>query len=1818
MEVIDQVDGWIVNRVEAGLGATVESVFRQTGAHQWVRQDSRTGATEATYEEAGRDDHSVYLNERGSDAELAIGITSREIVRRGAPDDESPLFDVIRATAEISGLFANRVSAVRKGQPSTSFRQVGSATWVELPHSGGAPEHTYSELARRDESITLHDPSRDHWVELDVEQREVRARDGAGAEHVVFEVGEVGIAGRCSVRSDDPCELTFDNRSAVEADMWWVDFLGNEIHRGALSPGACVTVATFVGHVWTVRERLSRRRLIGWEPDTPVERVEVTTDGLRSTGGDEVQVTVKNLYVRPVDLVWLGVDDEESLGTLAPGHHRTLSAQVGDVIRVLDEGLPAGVLLVGADARQYRTITSGPARRPDATVTFRNGTPLDVELEWHGPSGAAVRFHGLAPGESVDQPVVAGERWAARDAASGRVLQEMSAPAQDTELLVTTLALRPEPTSASVTTEFVNDGALAGRLFVVDPAGVEEPRGLLRPKESRSLAGTQGDVWRFREAATGRELAVHCSTAAPTVRVDLGLRAVHSRRHSLLRVENRTLLTVELSWIDALGVEHTKAVVPPWAQVRVPTFLTHPWVVRERDSRMVLDVLVTRQPCELIVVDAADLARTRPGGDVAVELHNRTGFSVEVVDLIDASGDPLLTLGNGEEAVLHRPRGHSFGFRDAVSQSVFATYTAGPEAEQGHGIELTSRVTGTTTQLVVHNDSSVDVDVYRLVGRTEELVAQLDPRHSARLDTLTGEAWLMRERRTGMVLAATVATVATRSIRLTTGRLRPIEDAPSVQLSIVNTSGMTLDATTTAMTAAGASEAEGVVTLLGRLEPGDELQTSAHFSQLIRFHDVVSGEEVDLLAVGQSPTERYEVQNRIVAHELPPDGLRSGQVALYPEPDFAGSPIVAHTTLHDIASLGLSAVGSIRVGPSTGVAVHSEAGLSGTNDVFHVDVPALTETDVGTAVASLSIFGVAVPSHHVTKVSSDLVTAYRVVDGALAGYRAYRSVVTLPPEVRSVQVWATEELTVDVGKRTVTLDPVAPVTLEAGAGGVITFTTAAHGLGSPALMVRTDAMRPGSRFFVHPDADALRRLAELPPGALYESRERLGLGSDRLGDSEEDRRQACAHVQQALQQLAGALAPTGSVTAGPRTPRATGMDYDCWSLTTTSDGPRFAPLTPDQAAVVPLGTPADDDITLFLGALARDFDRAVVRPASRAAQTAARQVATTVDRAARDSAATVRAVGLEVDRTVIKPTVKAVEDHVIEPAAVVVAEAARAVDQAVDAASKVVDDAVDDVVTTAAEVARDVAGAVATVAGDIDEAVDDVADDVNDALAELDDVVLALTTEVGDTVTTVVIDTAEKVAAAVTAVVETVGGAIDGFIEFLGTALDWDRIVDTHDLILDLAEQAFDRTPEMLDFLTRLGRDALDSAGDDISSILERTGQQLGAIRPNTPTETAGPPAGGPDLDWLVSEVLGALTTESETEPLSAREAGALAALTEAVEAVEGGFVSATEDVGSTVLTAIDQILSSPPDELAGRVMGLLLEMVRGLAQGLVEVTAALLDALVALIAALLDRAHRVLSAPVEIPVVSDLYAAKVGRRPTMLSLMCLVVAVPTSIAGVALSGETWPPHVVTLSVVPAMPAALATTLKAIDIGLHVVKGVFDLFFIAAQQLGGQPVLEFIQLERIVGPKLLLSQWLLEFATHLLDFPGYGLVPALVDPASADMVEAERRAFVLGWVFGGASLVTGLHAARLKANLPPGSADRLDRFGVYTSILGNVVTLLPTIGLTVRQGRGPWTGLAVASQFLFDAAGLVRQPGPEAALTTLGHGLYVGFTGVRE
>lgn len=192
--------------------------------------------------------------------------------------------------------------------------------------------------------------------------------------------------------------------------------------------------------------------------------------------------------------------------------------------------------------------------------------------------------------------------------------------------------LRSVSGSPAVRVRFENATSMPLDLYWADYGGNDVKYATISPGGTYDQGTYATHPWRLVEPLTGVQIQTYTATTEPSQNCRIVLQSQNGARATTLLVRNMTHRTVEVLWLNYQGQEQRYAVLGPresWKQNG--TYMTHPWVVRDQNSRELLALCTGG--IENFTLDARERAPLRSiEGSKGVQLQfvNNAPYAVQI------------------------------------------------------------------------------------------------------------------------------------------------------------------------------------------------------------------------------------------------------------------------------------------------------------------------------------------------------------------------------------------------------------------------------------------------------------------------------------------------------------------------------------------------------------------------------------------------------------------------------------------------------------------------------------------------------------------------------------------------------------------------------------------------------------------------------------------------------------------------------------------------------------------------------------------------------------------------------------------------------------------------------------------------------------------------------------------------------------------------------------------------------------------------------------------------------------------------------------
>lgn len=1118
-----------------------------------------------------------------------------------------------------------------------------------------------------------------------------------------------------------------------------------------------------------------------------------------------------------------------------------------------------------------------------------------------------------------------------------------------------------------------------------------EVLGAIPPGSSKDLTIQVGKTLEARDKYSNHRIAqLVVPHGDGTFNYDIQLKSWNSQHASTLTIYNRTNILLDVFWLDYDGTEQPIAEIAPGGARRLQTYLTHVWVIKDKRSGRIIDRIYAKQQDEVVEINSYGITPKEGQPEVKINFSNKLPFAVDLYKVTAAHQEEFLTTMPPQGYYpMTNQNATPVRIREYQSQAEVELYVPGTAPVQNLDIQLKAPNSARKTTVEVINLSVFSIKVFKFdANGSPQKVTELKSRMSKKLsDVIVGQPFYLEEADSGTVVGYFVSTENPIRYEFSGINLRSVYSAQRNKVTFENLSGFDIDVYW--MNNNGEEEYKGHMAPQSKSNNKLVIE-DARIGHIYVFREQTTNTFLDeKILYSSRDSQTIQINPRLISQtERTPDQLWPGEVALFTEPNYKGTAYIFHKDVYGVIQEINDKVKSIKLGPGTALTAFSDYKFGGINDVFYLDTPDLSQTDIKSSMSSFQISTITPELTSgisaISRLTEEPVLKTNGGKKEISCRPVFRTTITFPASVSAVDIFSTEETTFEVGNKPYTVDPVKHARIKLGGAKQIVITTPAKQIRESILMLRTDTMHRNERFFVFQDVDLHKKLTKLDAGALVRDRRKLGINSN-YTDAQIN------GVQSAIQNLANAIPAVHADKAHGQTKdlyiASQGMEYDTWGMN-------------------------------FTNGEAANNDQAVFRPLStEEIKVATRQGESGVKRRNLDTEA--GQLGF------LKDMAKGAKNFVVQPVKVVKKAAEEVADVTSDIAKKGVaavantaKDTAQVVATTgvsAVNLVKSGAGEVGNFAAEtfteatkLPSKAIDLAEDVADEVISVGETALKATLDLGNEIVEFTIDTVDKVADCIELIVEKVVESVEKVIDYLKDLFSWDDIIDTHDILVKYFNGSMDGIrnkviPNMEKAITSL----LDSMEKKVMDAIDEMMDDYGAGM-NTPEEkeNSGMEQAMDKLGWFIDKIFGGEedgATSSAGSGIGAPDAEVNAfvqVLNELKVELEKLLVQYGSEIINAFIDGIEMLISAVTagKEAVKYIIGGLLSIVKALSKAGFAIVRVLTTVLIKCFKAVITLFQQACNAKIDIPFLSDLYKTGTGSDLTLLSITSLLLAAPATI----------------------------------------------------------------------------------------------------------------------------------------------------------------------------------------------------------------------------
>ncbi|MEM7310268.1 MAG: hypothetical protein AAF682_26570 [Planctomycetota bacterium] len=961
-------------------------------------------------------------------------------------------------------------------------------------------------------------------------------------------------------------QLTLQNNAPFEIEAYSVDTTGRETLEATLKSGSATILGTFSLCPWRLRRQMGGAEVALYITGTASAQT-LKCSPVSATGGDASTTTFVNgtmLWLNALKVDSQGV--ETQVGTVAPSASLTLDTTSGEVYLLRDAESGFVVDLVTAWGRPQTSTVDDSSLLPNkdeaaVSIAFQNSLDVDVDLYLMGEGDAEDFIATVASGESTTQAGHAASPWILREHVTQTAVGNYIPT--DAAAQSTTIHLKSSPGTAETDLTFENRGTRTVDVYWLDEDGKEQLFKRLEQRQAFRAKTCVSHFWLVRDTDSGRpvklargqedgQLALLTGNELRTIAGEPVDPIVGTASGMVLsggtpksgwayEFENKCPYSIELYLVNEDGDEELKDTLVQY-QFHKQTSGTSEevWRARQVDSGVEVATFITQTSQNIVTIEDGTVTQP-PVFNIAVPVFDSHGHAGGVL----SNGNGLCRVGKfpgipstkfapmtpGFLATITAPVLTEVSSADNLREYLADAPLLSPDAAIGYSKTCVGLVQG--SRYAEWNPTQATPKI------SKDSVALTDAFPGLPFAQVDSAVHLKKDQ-VAFFLGASYATYDTSSRKVV---------------------------------------AQGDVSDGFKGVNYDRIDAAARIGDVIVFYSGDSFLRFDYDEKKKLSEDKISSLPSDSTDLLPAPILMTGDVAIYAETDYNGTAWIVSGDQPSFSEL-TSGTGSLRVGPGTVATAFSTTNYGGKNQVFYLNRADLSVEDVTVqTIASVRTRPtVSAADQSITATAKLTEDHYKGSDGNMATKNVYCTVLSLPGDVKQVEIGATQQATIEIKGKSKTVDAVSTWTVSPNMANQLVIQIDAAELGTPALQIHTNTMPEGEMLYVFPDADVCDRLAGLEQNAIYDNRVALGVDSDATQDD-------CLGVEEALRDLGRSVRVEGGPT-GTRVLDASNAKYDAWALNFKNVGSAESVFQPMSATDVvdafKSATWVDDDVTQSL------------------------------------------------------------------------------------------------------------------------------------------------------------------------------------------------------------------------------------------------------------------------------------------------------------------------------------------------------------------------------------------------------------------------------------------------------------------------------------------------------------------------------------------------------------------------------------------------------------------------------------------------------------
>lgn len=487
-----------------------------------------------------------------------------------------------------------------------------------------------------------------------------------------------------------------------------------------------------------------------------------------------------------------------------------------------------------------------------------NGTGRSIDFIEASKGFTQTNFKTLKAGEASILEQLDSTNITIRDSHSKRNLKYTQ---QQDSIIVTNKGIVTDNNGSPISLQIKNNSISAIEICELAGPSIDNPKnykhlGYLIPDEELKITGKTQTVYIAKAQISGRVVQTFISGDQNSQAFNINLQSRSSDISCNINISNKSTLSLVVQWIDFDKTLRKTTALKPGNALDFKSFLSHPWVLRDAHSGLVVDAVIGDYKNTNHIFTTDQLRSVGAGKETVVEFWNASAKTVNLATKDFNGNEKVITgLNPGARRYQTTKVGQVWEAYDFETGKKIVTFLPKKANVQTCNIIPRDENLHLPPEVIFENKSGLLLDLVAKDASGEEQIFRSLPHNGVHHQpTTTAERWYMRDHESGRTIEELVVTQENFSHQILASKISSIAMDEEVEAEFVNT--------TPFYTEVFWMDYDGKEEYFYELKPGESIKQATHATHVWRIREKETKNVLKLYIAKNAPKEKVEINIR--------------------------------------------------------------------------------------------------------------------------------------------------------------------------------------------------------------------------------------------------------------------------------------------------------------------------------------------------------------------------------------------------------------------------------------------------------------------------------------------------------------------------------------------------------------------------------------------------------------------------------------------------------------------------------------------------------------------------------------------------------------------------------------------------------------------------------------------------------------------------------------------------------------------------------------------------------------------------------------------